>query len=66
MSMDKQKVIKAYEICDLNYSGEVCKKCPYKEPSWNGAWEDDETGQSCWDVLKEDVLKLLKESPTQK
>ena len=57
---DMDKVIKAYEICDNNEDGIVCKNCPYKEDKWNGAWED-ETGKTCFQTLHADVLALLKE-----
>ena len=58
--MDREKVIKAFEICDNNEDGIVCKNCPYKEDKWNGAWED-ETGKTCFQTLHADVLALLKE-----
>lgn len=57
---DREKVIKAFEICDNNEDGIVCKNCPYKEDKWNGAWED-ETGKTCFQTLHADVLALLKE-----
>lgn len=59
-AMDREKVIKAFEICDNNDDGIVCKNCPYKEDKWNGAWED-ETGKTCFQTLHADVLALLKE-----
>ena len=58
--MDREKVIKAFGICDNNGDGIVCKNCPYKEDKWNGAWED-ETGKTCFQTLHADVLALLKE-----
>ena len=58
--MDREKVIKAFEICDNNEDGIVCKNCPYKEDKWNGAWED-ETGKTCFQTLHADALALLKE-----
>ena len=57
---DRDKVIKAFEICDNNEDGIVCKNCPYKEDKWNGAWED-ETGKTCFQTLHADALALLKE-----
>lgn len=38
--------------------GEECKRCPYREPEWDGAWEEED-GRSCWDELMEDALELL-------
>lgn len=58
--IDREKVIKAFEICDNNEDGIVCKNCPYKEDKWNGAWED-ETGKTCFQTLHADVLALLKD-----
>ena len=58
--MDREKVIKAFEICVNNEDGIVCKNCPYKEDKWNGAWED-ETGKTCFQTLHADALALLKE-----
>lgn len=63
--IDREKVIKAYEICDNNEDGIVCKNCPYKEDKWNGAWED-ETGKTCFQTLHADVLALLKEQEAVK
>lgn len=63
--MDREKVIKAFEICDNNEDGIVCKNCPYKEDEWNGAWED-ETGKTCFQTLHADVLALLKEQEAVK
>lgn len=57
---DRENVIKAFEICNNNEDGIVCKNCPYKEDKWNGAWED-ETGKTCFQTLHADVLALLKE-----
>jgi hypothetical protein len=62
---DREKVIKAFEICDNNEDGIVCKNCPYKEDKWNGAWED-ETGKTCFQTLHADVLALLKEQEAVK
>ena len=58
--MDRENVIKGFEICDNNEDGIVCNNCPYKEDKWNGAWED-ETGKTCFQTLHADVLALLKE-----
>lgn len=63
--MDREKVIKAFEICNNNEDGIVCKNCPYKEDKWNGAWED-ETGETCFQTLHADVLALLKEQEAVK
>ena len=63
--MDRENVIKAFEICDNNDDGIVCKNCPYKEDKWNGAWED-ETGKTCFQTLHADVLSLLKEQENER
>ena len=49
--MDREKVIKGLEIC----GGNDCTTCPYKD-------EKDETYSGfCEQVLKRDILTLLKE-----
>ena len=62
---DRENVIKAFEICDNNGDGIVCKDCPYKDDKWNGAWENMETGETCFQMLHADVLALLKEQEAE-
>lgn len=56
---DRRKVIKAVTICDYNNDGDRCKECPYRDTDWDGAWVDDATGESCYDVVRRDTLELL-------
>jgi len=60
--MKPKKVIKALKICDGNDAGIVCKKCPYRDKRWDGAWVEDNTGRNCYDKLRKDAVKLLRES----
>lgn len=52
-----RQAIEALKICDANYDGTNCDKCPLRDDRWNGAWWDDET--DCHTKLMRDTAKLL-------
>ena len=56
-SINRQQAIDALKICDANYDGTNCGKCPLRDDRWNGAWWDDET--DCHTKLMRDTAKLL-------
>lgn len=49
--MDRDKVIKALEVCSHDLMGYYCEECPY-EPGIE---------QTCREILMTDALELLKE-----
>ena len=49
--MDRDKVIKALEVCSHDLMGYYCEECPY-EPG---------TDRTCREILMTDALELLKE-----
>ena len=61
--IDRQEAVDALKICDANYDGTNCDKCPLRDERWNGAWYDDET--DCHTKLMRDSAKLLEMSSAQ-
>lgn len=53
--MDREKVIKALEICEKK----ECVLCPYTE--WCGEYDDDSYFYDCTKLLAKDALALLNE-----
>lgn len=60
---DRQAAIDALKICDANYDGTNCDKCPLRDKRWNGAWYDDEI--DCHTKLMRDSSILLELSSVQ-
>lgn len=58
-----RQAIEALKICDANYDGTNCDKCPLRDDRWNGAWWDDET--DCHTKLMRDTAKLLETLSSQ-
>ena len=55
--ISQQAAIDALKICDANYDGTNCDKCPLRDDRWDGAWWDDEI--DCHTKLMRDTAKLL-------
>lgn len=55
--ISRQEAIDALKICDANYDGTNCDKCPLRDERWNGAWYDDEI--DCYTKLMRDSSILL-------
>lgn len=62
--ISRQDAIEALKICDSNYDGINCDKCPLRDERWEGAWEDD--GTNCYEKLMRDSAKLLSMQPENK
>lgn len=56
-SINRQDAIDALKICDANYVGANCYKCPLRDERWDGAWTDNVT--NCHETLMRDSAKLL-------
>lgn len=59
--MERERIIEALKICDSNYDGVVCKKCPIKDEDYNGSWYDKDG--SCYQHLMREAAELLSEQP---
>lgn len=57
--MKRERIIEALKICDSNYDGVVCKKCPIKDEDYNGAWYDKDG--DCYQHLMREAAELLSE-----
>ena len=60
--MEREQTIEALKICDSNYDGVVCKKCPIKDEDYNGSWCDEDG--DCYQHLMREAAELLSEQPT--
>ena len=56
-TINRQDAIDALKICDANYDGANCHKCPLRDERWDGAWQDIVT--NCHETLMRDSAKLL-------
>jgi hypothetical protein len=61
--INRQDAINALKICDANYDGMNCHKCPLRDKRWNGAWRDDET--NCYEKLMRDSAKMLEPNSSE-
>ena len=57
--MERERIIEALKICDSNYDGVVCKKCPIKDENYNGSWYDKDG--ECYQHLMREAAELLSE-----
>ena len=57
--MKRERIIEALKICDSNYDGVVCKKCPIKDEDYNGSWYDKDG--DCYQHLMREAAELLSE-----
>ena len=57
--MERERIIEALKICDSNYDGVVCKKCPIKDEDYNGSWYNKDG--SCYQHLMREAAELLSE-----
>lgn len=59
--MERERIIEALKICDSNYDGVVCKKCPIRDEDYNGSWYDKDG--NCYQHLMREAAELLSEQP---
>lgn len=59
--MERERIIGALKICDSNYDGIVCVKCPIKDDDYNGAWSDEDG--ACYQHLMREAAGLLSAQP---
>ncbi len=57
--MKRERIIEALKICDSNYDGVVCKKCPIKDEDYNGSWYNKDG--DCYQHLMREAAELLSE-----
>ena len=57
--MERERIIEALKICDSNYDGVVCEKCPIKDEDYNGSWYDEDG--DCYQHLMREAAELLSE-----